>query len=145
MLNSDTSTFLREQTSYRHKSTHLMSCLHVYIQRSLNLRLHEVHLHVLCTNICIKMIINWCNCNAHHVHKGMVYEPHHKYFDVNFNTPDRQSKTFLTIDERGKKIARHNVFDCHLSPVGRQWQSKTMFLTIFDLRSSMVLTFSIAA
>ena len=26
-----------------------------------------------------------------------------------------------------------------------QWQSKTLFLTIFDLRSSIILTFSIAA
>ena len=26
-----------------------------------------------------------------------------------------------------------------------KWQSKTLFLSIFDLRSSMVLTFSIAA
>ena len=30
-------------------------------------------------------------------------------------------------------------------PIGDKWQSKTLFLTIFDLRSSMVLTFSIAA
>ena len=30
-------------------------------------------------------------------------------------TPDRwQSKTLLTIDERGSKIARNGVFDCHL-------------------------------
>ena len=28
---------------------------------------------------------------------------------------------------------------------GDRWQSKTLFLTIFDLRSSVVLTFSIAA
>ena len=36
-------------------------------------------------------------------------------------TPDRrQSKTLLTVDERGSKIARYSVFDCHLSPVGRQ-------------------------
>ena len=36
-------------------------------------------------------------------------------------TPSRwQSKTFLTIDERGSKIARNSVFDSHLSPVGRQ-------------------------
>ena len=28
---------------------------------------------------------------------------------------------------------------------GDKWQSKTLFLAIFDLRSSMVLTFSIAA
>ena len=26
----------------------------------------------------------------------------------------------LTIDERESKIARNSVFDCHLSPVGRQ-------------------------
>ena len=52
------------------------------------------------------------------------------------------------------EIARNSVFDCHLSPVGRQmaieksgdkWQSKTLFPTIFDLRSSIELTFSIAA
>ena len=29
--------------------------------------------------------------------------------------------------------------------LGDKWQSKTLFLTIFDLRSSIVLTFSIAA
>ena len=28
---------------------------------------------------------------------------------------------------------------------GNKWQSKTLFQTIFDLRSSIVLTFSIAA
>ena len=28
---------------------------------------------------------------------------------------------------------------------GDEWQSKTLFLTIFDLHSSIVLTFSIAA
>ena len=52
------------------------------------------------------------------------------------------------------EIARNSVFDCNLSPVERQmaieklgdkWQSKTLFPTIFDLRSSIVLTFSIAA
>ena len=38
-----------------------------------------------------------------------------------FNTPGRwQSKTLLTIDERGSKIDRNSVYDCHLSPVGRQ-------------------------
>ena len=37
---------------------------------------------------------------------------------VCFNTPGRrQSKTLLTIDERGSKIDRNSVFDCHLSPV----------------------------
>ena len=47
-----------------------------------------------------------------------------------------------TIDERGSQIARNIVFDCQLLPVGRQL--KTLFLTILDLRSSIVLTFSIA-
>ena len=32
----------------------------------------------------------------------------------------RQSKTLLTTDERGSKIARNSVFDCLLSPIGRQ-------------------------
>ena len=31
----------------------------------------------------------------------------------------RQSKTLSTIDERGSKIDRNSVFDCHLSPVWR--------------------------
>ena len=40
-------------------------------------------------------------------------------------TPDRgQSKTLLTIDEHRSKIARISVFDCHLSPVGRQMAIK---------------------
>ena len=35
------------------------------------------------------------------------------------STPGRlQLKTLLKIDERGSKIARNSVFDCHLSPVG---------------------------
>ena len=44
------------------------------------------------------------------------------------------------------KIVINSVFDCHLSPyTGDKWQSKTLFLSIYDLRSSIVLTFSIAA
>ena len=40
-------------------------------------------------------------------------------------TPDRrQLKTLLTIDERGSKIARNSVFDCHLSPVVQQMTIK---------------------
>ena len=36
-------------------------------------------------------------------------------------TPDRrQSKTLLTFDQCGSKIDRNSVYDCHLSPVGRQ-------------------------
>ena len=42
-------------------------------------------------------------------------------FKFKFITPDgRQSKTILTIDEHGSKIDGNSVFDCHLSPVGRQ-------------------------
>ena len=43
--------------------------------------------------------------------------------------------------ERGSKIDRNCVFDCHLCD---KWQSKTLFLTFFYLRSSLELTFSIA-
>ena len=32
----------------------------------------------------------------------------------------RQSNALLTIDERGSKVARNSVLDCHSSPVGRQ-------------------------
>ena len=39
------------------------------------------------------------------------------------NTLDiRQSKTLLTIDERGSKIVRNSVVDCHFG----KWQSKTV-------------------
>ena len=68
--------------------------------------------------------------------------------DGTFITPDRrQSKTILTIKKKhGLKIARNSVFDCHMSPqLGDKWQSKTLFLTIFYLRSSIVLLFLIAA
>ena len=55
-------------------------------------------------------------------------------------------KRSSTINERGSKIARISVFGCHLSPVRRQnGNRKLLFLTIFYLRSSTVLTFSIAA
>ena len=46
----------------------------------------------------------------------------------------------------GSKIARNSVFDGHICrQSGDKWQSETLFLTIFDLRSSIVLMFSIAA
>ena len=36
-------------------------------------------------------------------------------------TPDmHESKTLITNDERGSKIARNSVFEWHLSPDGRQ-------------------------
>ena len=56
----------------------------------------------------------------------------------------RQSKTLLTIDERGSKIARNSVFDCYLSPGGRQMAIKNSVSGDFDLRLSIVLTFSFA-
>ena len=43
----------------------------------------------------------------------------------------RQSKKLLTIDECGSKIARNCVFDCHLSPIGRQMAIENSVLTIF--------------
>ena len=47
-------------------------------------------------------------------------------FSLNLCTPDRrQSKKLLTIDERGSEIARNSVFDCFLSPVGRQMAIET--------------------
>ena len=46
----------------------------------------------------------------------------------------------------GSKIARNSVFDGHICRQSAdKWQLKTLFLTIFDLHSSIVLTFSIAA
>ena len=62
------------------------------------------------------------------------------------STPDRrQSKTPLTIHERGSKRARNSVFDCHISPGGRQMAIENSVSDYFYLRSSIVLTFSIAA
>ena len=66
----------------------------------------------------------------------------------------------LIIDERGSKIDKNSVFDCHLSPNWRQIANehtvfvaqlatngsrKHCFLSIFCLRSSLALPFSIAA
>ena len=54
-------------------------------------------------------------------------------------TPDRQhSKTILSIDERGSKIDRNNVFDCLMA-------IKNYVSNYFYLCTSIVLTFSIAA
>ena len=71
-------------------------------------------------------------------------------------TPDRrQSKTRLTIDDRGSKIARNGVFDCHLSPVGRQMTIENSVsndfastfvdsINVFDCSLSSVDTITIA-
>ena len=53
-------------------------------------------------------------------------------------------ETLLTIDESGPKIAKNSVFDCLLSPLGRQMAIKNSVFNDFHLRSSIALTFSIA-
>ena len=49
----------------------------------------------------------------------------------------RQWKTLSTIDERGSKIDRNSVFDCHLSPVWRQMAIENAVLkaieTVFSI------------
>ena len=58
-----------------------------------------------------------------------------------------QSKTLLTIDERGSKIATTSVSDCQLSPVGRLmaienyvsnyfWSTFVDNIEVFDCRLS---------
>ena len=62
------------------------------------------------------------------------------------STPNRrQSKTLFTMAERGPEIATTSVSIAICRQSGNYWLSKTLFLTIFGLRSSIVLTFSIAA
>ena len=70
-------------------------------------------------------------------------------FDISFTicgtTPDRQqSKILLTIDKHGSKIVYNSIFDYHLSPSGDKLQSQSVFLTIFNLPSSIVITLLIA-
>ena len=43
-----------------------------------------------------------------------------------------------TIHEHRSKVVGNRVFDCHLSPAGDKWQSKTLFLASFDPRLSIV-------
>ena len=56
----------------------------------------------------------------------------------------RQSKTLLTIDEADQKSIEtvFSIVICRRS--GDKWKSRTLFLAIFDLCSSIVVTFSIA-
>ena len=69
-----------------------------------------------------------------------------KPIDTLLVTPGRrQSETLLTIEKNRSKIARNSVFNCHLSPVGRQMVIKNSVSNDFYLRSSIVLTFSITA
>ena len=53
-----------------------------------------------------------------------------------FTSGRRQSKT--SIPRNDDKNIRNIVFDCYLSPDWRKIQSKTLFLSIFDPRSSIV-------
>ena len=71
---------------------------------------------------------------------------HTGFMHTSIDTPSRrQSKTLSTIEERGSKSIE-TVFSIAICrQCGDKWQSKTLFLTIFGLRSSIVLTFSIAA
>ena len=50
----------------------------------------------------------------------------------------------LTVVEPGSKIARNSVSIAICHPLGDKWQSKTLFLTIFNLCSLIVLMFLIA-
>ena len=61
-------------------------------------------------------------------------------------TPGRPQSKTLNNRRTRIKIAFNSVFDCHLSPVRRLIAIKNSVLAIFfDLRSSIVLTLSIAA
>ena len=43
----------------------------------------------------------------------------------------RQLKRLFTIDKHGSKIDRNSVFNCHLSPVGRQdWRQMTIEISV---------------
>ena len=55
------------------------------------------------------------------------------------------NRKLLTLDERGSKIAGTalSIVICRQS--GEKRQTKNLFLMVFDLRSSIVLTFLIAA
>ena len=57
----------------------------------------------------------------------------------------RQSKTLLNSTSADETSARNNVFDCHLSPVGRKMAIENSVFNNIYLHSSIVLTFSISA
>ena len=68
-----------------------------------------------------------------------------KFFESTCTIPDmRRSKTLLKSTNVDQK-SLETVFSIAIyRQTGDKWQSKTLFLTIFDLRSSVVLTFLIA-
>ena len=99
----------------------------------------------LTSNGSVKRPVVYVTCN---VWAFVVFKIHINLIRGLFgSTPDRQqSKTFLTIDVYGSKVARNSAFGCHLSPVGRQMTIEDSVSSCFDLRSStIVLTCSIAA
>ena len=72
------------------------------------------------------------------------YDSSH-FLELTMYTPGRrQLKMLLTIDEHGSKLIETvlSIAICHQS--GDKWQLKTLLLKIFDLCSSIVLTFLIA-
>ena len=66
----------------------------------------------------------------HYTHTGKV-SGNQKHSEPTTNADKKSIETLFSI-----AIYRQS---------GDKWQSKTLFLTFFDLRSSIVLTFSIAA
>ena len=63
----------------------------------------------------------------------------------NYTPGRRQLKTLSTIDECGSKLIETVFLIAICRQCGDKWQLKTLFLTIFDLRSSIVLAISTAA
>ena len=93
---------------------------------------------VVVNNCNLPLIVGICNINS------LDYKVLVGRSDSMITSDRRQSKTFLTIDECGSNIARNSDFDCHLSPDWRQMAIENSVSNYFYLRSSIVLTFSIA-
>ena len=74
-----------------------------------------------------------------------MYYTSYSYYPHSSHWVGGNQKRLTTIDERGSKIARNSVFDCHLSHDRRQIAIENSVSNDFYLRSSIILTFSIAA
>ena len=70
---------------------------------------------------------------------------------LDYHTGLAAIETLLINDERGSKIVRNGVFNCHLSPIGRQMAIKNSVsngflstcvdsINVFDCRLSGVIT-----
>ena len=57
----------------------------------------------------------------------------------------RQSKALILSANIGQKLLETEFSIAFCRPTGDKWQSKTLFLAIFDPRSSIVKSVSIAA